>query len=221
MFRLGLKRLLVESEFDIVGEAADVHEALAAAGDLPQPELVVLDARPDTLADDLALLRQGLPEGRIVVLTASMSPDCLSTAFAAGAAGYLLKDVSFDVLTESLKLVLLGEKVFPRDLASMIVNGFGNRPARRSSAGNLPELSEREWEILQCLVEGNSNKVIARRLAITESTVKVHLKSILRKIHVNNRTQAAIWALNNGVGPTDLAQQGTASAPPSHPRMTV
>ena len=98
-----------------------------------------------------------------------------------------------EALIQSLQLVTLGEKVFPTNLATMLLDM--NAPGPQHSIGGL---SPREQEILQALVTGASNKLIAIRLGITEATVKVHLKTLLRKIDVNNRTQAAIWAMNNG-----------------------
>src|SRR5690606_31857815 len=100
-----------------------------------------------------------------------------------------------------------GEKVFPTDLARILINGDFNVPAalpvsRRAAAGRA--LSERETQILDCLLSGYSNKMIAKRLEISEGTVKVHLKGILKKINVQNRTQAAIWALNNGIATDQL-----------------
>src|SRR4051812_43819098 len=113
----------------------------------------------------------------------------------AGADGYLMKDVSPEALIQSLELVMMGEKVFPTNLAAMLFDLNNASSPMNSIRGMTP----REHEILQALVTGASNKLIANRLGITEATVKVHLKTLLRKIDVNNRTQAAIWAMNNGV----------------------
>jgi len=199
LFREGLKKLLAETRFEIVGEAADAS-ILGDARFETQPALVLIDTPtgPDNLNRDVALLRGLLPDARLVVLTQVMSHERLSAAFSAGADGYLIKDISYQALLESLHLVMLGEKVFPTSLASLIVSKIGplNGPA---PSLNKYELSSRELQILGCLVEGASNKVIANQLAITEATVKVHLKSILRKINASNRTQAAIWALHHGV----------------------
>jgi two-component system nitrate/nitrite response regulator NarL len=101
--------------------------------------------------------------------------------------------VSPEALIQSLQLIMLGEKVFPTNLASMLLDMNAIIPQH-----SIRGLSPREQEILQSLVTGASNKMIAIRLGITEATVKVHLKTLLRKIDVKNRTQAAIWAMNNG-----------------------
>jgi two-component system nitrate/nitrite response regulator NarL len=115
----------------------------------------------------------------------------------AGLDGYLLSDLSPAALVQSLQLVLLGEKVFPTSLAALLVSGLTDNVVTMPGGGR--GLSEREGQILRFLVHGESNKMIANHLGITEATVKVHLKTVLRKIGALNRTQAAIWALNNGL----------------------
>ena len=122
------------------------------------------------------------------------------SAFQAGADGYLIKTISSDVLTASLDLVMLGEVVFPS--AALNLGGEADQPAEPVVNQDVNEvsprgLSVRETVILRCLMQGDSNKLIARRFDITEATVKVHVKAILRKIHAKNRTQAAIWAASN------------------------
>ena len=148
---------------------------------------------------DLHRLRDAYPDARIVVLASDLTVDALREAMNAGADGFLMKEVSPEALLQSLELVMLGEKVFPTNLAAMLLD-LTSAPTPLNS---LRGLSSREQEILQPLVTGASNKLIAIRLGITEATVKVHLKTLLRKIDVNNRTQAAIWAMNNGFTPAD------------------
>ena len=142
---------------------------------------------------DLRAIREAFPTARIVVLADDLSVDVLRAAMGGGADGFLIKNVSPEALIQSLQLIMLGEKVFPTNLASMLLDMNAAGP-QHSVRG----LSPREQEILQALVTGASNKMIAIQLGITEATVKVHLKTLLRKIDVNNRTQAAIWAMNNG-----------------------
>jgi two-component system nitrate/nitrite response regulator NarL len=150
----------------------------------------------------MASLRTRYPNVRVVVLTDRISSSSLAAALDAAVDGYLLKDMSADALQQSLRLVMLGEKVFPTGLAHLLIAGRlkdPSRPAGRLGQLNTPGLSDREVEILGCLLNGMSNKVIANQLRISEGTVKVHLKGILKKINVRNRTQAAIWAINNGI----------------------
>ena len=141
-------------------------------------------------------LTEPFPTARIVVLADDLSVDVLRAAMGGGADGFLIKNVSPEALIQSLQLIMLGEKVFPTNLASMLLDMSTPSPQH-----SIRGLSPREQEILQALVTGASNKMIAIRLGITEATVKVHLKTLLRKIDVNNRTQAAIWAMNNGIIP--------------------
>lgn len=203
LLREVLRKVLAGPDFFVSGDA----ETLADVLDInvnDAPDLILLDhSASDTLpADDIRLLRQRLTELRIVILGNDLSAASLKQCFDTGVDGYLLKTVSVPALIQSLRLVLIGEKVFPTTLAALLVGGDLNSPPAMSKDGDAAGLSRRETEILQGLLHGFANKVIAHRLAIAESTVKVHLKGVLRKIRVTNRTQAAIWALNHGMGGT-------------------
>jgi two-component system nitrate/nitrite response regulator NarL len=164
-------------------------------------------------AEQMRLLRASGGQGKLVVLTTELNFVWVTTALSSGVDGYLLKDMSPEAFIQSLRLVLLGERVLPTDLAVLLMSGrfqMANQIAPTMPAQNL---SPREVQILHCLLRGDSNKLIANRLQITEGTVKVHLKGVLKKINVRNRTQAAIWALNNGfIGQTApvLAVQNSA-----------
>jgi two-component system nitrate/nitrite response regulator NarL len=157
------------------------------------PDLVI-SGQPVTDEAELRALRELFPTARIVVLADDLSVEVLRAAMGGDADGFLIKTVSPEALIQSLQLVMLGEKVFPTNLAAMLLD-LGSAPSPLNSVRGM---TPREHEILQALVTGASNKMIANRLGITEATVKVHLKTLLRKIDVNNRTQAAIWAMNNG-----------------------
>ena len=185
LFRQGLKHLLGDTRFAVEAEFSTTEQAVAGA---VASGLVIVGED-----GDLQQLRGAYPEARIVVLASDFAVDALRDAMNAGADGYLMKDVSPEALLQSLELVMMGEKVFPTNLAAMLFDMNVIAP-QHSVRG----LSPREQEILRALVTGSSNKLIAIKLGITEATVKVHLKTLLRKIDVNNRTQAAIWAMNNG-----------------------
>ena len=185
LFRQGLKHLLADTRFAVEAEFSTMEQAVDGA---VASGLVIVGE-----GGDLQLLRSAYPEARFVVLASDFAVDALREAMNAGADGYLMKDVSPEALLQSLELVMMGEKVFPTNLASMLLDMNAISPQH-----SIRGLSPREQEILQALVTGASNKMIAIRLGITEATVKVHLKTLLRKIDVNNRTQAAIWAMNNG-----------------------
>jgi two-component system nitrate/nitrite response regulator NarL len=194
LFRQGLVHLLEGSEFQVVAEAGTAAEALSS--DQALAGLILIDpvaGQPG--ADAVAALRGAAPSARIVVLTGEVDATSLPLVLEAGADAFMLKDTTTEALVQKLKLVLLGEKVFPGSVVSLLLN----RPTDAGSNVAGTHLSPREMQILRRLLAGESNKVIGLQLDITEATVKVHLKSLLRKIGVSNRTQAAIWAMNNGV----------------------
>lgn len=201
LFREGMKRLFESTPFRVIGEAGSLRDALPAMETArTRPELLVVDLSggDEDEVEALRFLRSRYPRVRVVVLTSELCTRRLSAAMGAGADGYLMKDIACEALMQSLRLVMMGEKVFPTHLAELLVSGVGSSgetmiPVRHKG------LSQREMQILRCLLNGHSNKVIANHLNITEATVKVHLKSLLRKINASNRTQAAIWALNNGI----------------------
>lgn len=200
LFRQGLKALLAEQEFQITREASSLSAALSIANEENSPQLLLVD--PAGMGDSVQVvqaLKEAFPEGKLVLLTGKLDGDVMAKAIQAGADGFLMKDMSVEALAQSLRLVMMGEKVLPSDLAALLISGRMNGngvelPAARKG------VSQREAQILRCLLNGDSNKLIANQLNITEATVKVHLKSLLRKIDASNRTQAAIWGLNNGFG---------------------
>lgn len=202
LFREGLRRILKSSRFDIDGQATSLADGLDQIRQ-DKPDIVIIDVNASGNA--LNTLMQGLndlsPRPRVVVLTDSFGLNSLTNALCTGVDGYLLKDMSPDAFEQSLNLVLMGEKIFPTDLAHLLVSNRYVPQSAGSTRGqsNGTGLSERETEILSCLVNGYSNKSIANTLDLTEGTVKVHLKTILKKIHARNRTQAAIWALQHGI----------------------
>jgi two-component system nitrate/nitrite response regulator NarL len=206
LFRQGLKHLLPSDDFKVVAEASEWEEAVGKIepGTLG---LILLDA-PDTasLRAGIKALREASPGTRVVHLANVTDATRVLAALESGADGCLSKDRSPEALVQSLRLVMLGEKVMPPEVAAFILR----RPETPPSNGRAPRgLSAREMQILQGLLRGHSNKMIAIELDITEATVKVHLKSLLRKVGCSNRTQAAIWALNNGIAavarPAELA----------------
>jgi two-component system nitrate/nitrite response regulator NarL len=207
--RDGLARIFSESRFQIIGEADGLSSLLDQSGeDGGGVDLIILDSNilEDRVGESIGALRQALPNAKTVILGNSQQPEVLLECFSAGADGCLLKDISSAALLESLDLVLLSERVFPSQLLTLVMRGNASFGVRQPVAAvSEARLSERELQILRYLVAGHSNKVIANRLDVTEATVKVHLKSILRKIKAQNRTQAAIWALNHGLAGTPVS----------------
>jgi two-component system, NarL family, nitrate/nitrite response regulator NarL len=200
LFREGMRRIFADSSFTVIHESCSVEDALPFIESL-QPSVVLVDL-PDAgeaVTGRISQIRAVTSRSRIVVLTESIRVDRLADALSVGIDGYLLKNMSADALHQSLRLVLLGEKVFPTDLAHLLTNGRITLRSDTGQIGHLNGLSGREMQILGCLLKGAQNKQIAQELKIADSTVKVHIKAILKKIHVQNRTQAAIWALNHGM----------------------
>jgi two-component system nitrate/nitrite response regulator NarL len=196
LMRAGLKAQLDGKGFAIVAEGGSLSEVFGKGGS-GLPHLIVVDMNLGLAV--LGEVKSSQPEARVVVLAEHAELSHLVDAFGAGADGYLLKSISTDALVESLRLVVLGEKVFPgvvTNYLSMLGSSNGNH--ERVRIGEVP-LSQRELDIIRHLADGHSNKTIANELSITEATVKVHLKTVLRKIGVANRTQVAIWAVQHGV----------------------
>ena len=200
LFREGLRRLFSGSSFAAVHEACSVHDALPSIEAL-QPNLVLVNF-PDAgeaPREGIGQIRAAAPPTRIVVLTETIQVNRLSEALSAGADGYLLKNMSADALHQSLQLVLLGEKVFPTDLARLLTRDRMGAKSGTAQADHANGLSDREMQILGYLLNGAQNKQIARELQMCEGTVKVHLKAILKKVGAQNRTQAALWAASQGI----------------------
>jgi two-component system nitrate/nitrite response regulator NarL len=202
LFRAGLVSLLGALGFARVVEASSLEEVKQlTTEDRIEILLFHLPYPGKSVSEAMNEIRSWRPDVKIVFLSQALHIDIIAECFAAGATGYLLENLSRDALQQSLKLVLTGEKVFPSELASIISD---LAPQQRHGSGtemesDNPNFSDRELEILQWLVRGDSNKVIAGKLDIAESTVKVHLKHILRKTHSLNRTQAALWAVRRGI----------------------
>jgi two-component system nitrate/nitrite response regulator NarL len=198
LFRHGVRSYLGGDGFEVSGEFDD-HDTARAAADDRAPDLV-LYAKPGQDSDPaeaVEALRRDIPDAPVLLMAEALDTSEFSACLNAGVSGYLLSDISKDALTHSIKLILVGEKVFATELAKIWLSG-GMEKKLHCAKKMDHKLTGRESEILECLLDGESNKIIARRLDITESTVKIHMKSLLRKINVQNRTQAAIWAMEAG-----------------------
>lgn len=201
LYRAGLKLTLESANVRVVAEGDDLESLVDGAEQTGSGDILLLKLpRPSAVVEALESARQAFPGAKLVVIAdASLNSDAMVTAIQEGADGVLLSDLAPDVFLQSLRLVRLGEKVLPAQLARMLIGSDNPGGSRMPSHMRQMGLSAREMEILRLLVDGNSNKGIARRLDIAEATVKVHVKAVLRKIQVTNRTQAAVWALNHGV----------------------
>lgn len=204
--REGLCRILNSARFEIAGTFTDVTEIIPRIGDQQRPLLVVVIGGDEfaTTLEQIEACRRLLSNDRIAVLACSWRFAEVGAAFAAGANACLDEDTNARALIKSLELVMLGITLFPQNVVATVFPKDGvcehqeaaSRAVGRVRSKDLDILSDRESRILECLKTGDSNKVLARKLGISEATVKVHVKAILRKIHVQNRTQAAFWALS-------------------------
>ena len=204
LFREGLKSLLAGTEYRTVALCQNIAELEGATSRL-EPKLFLVGLHPSDNGEaaPLRAVRAQYPDGRIVVVTTASSRQQFASCLAAGMAGYLVADVARQVLLESLRLVMRGVQVFPTMLVTGMLAGAAERDQRDDldtspGASEQQRLSPREQDILALLVEGASNKTIGIRLQIEDSTVKVHLRRILKKIPAANRTQAAVWAADKG-----------------------
>jgi DNA-binding NarL/FixJ family response regulator len=204
LFREGLHTLLSgRSDLEVVGEAGNGVEALEVAAAV-KPDVVLMDLRMPVLDGVAAtrLLRQELPDSRVIVLTTFEDDESVFDALRAGAAGYLLKDVSSATLVEAIRAAARGESFLEPSITTKVVAEFKRMADPSAAAESQPliePLSEREVEILALVATGASNKEIAGQLFIAEGTVKNHLTHILGKLGVRDRTQAALKARELGL----------------------
>jgi len=203
LFRSGVRALLSRSqEFEVVGEAADGLEGVKRAKAL-NPDVVLLDLHmPGTPGKDtLKLLLEEAPEAKVLMLTVSEDAEDLIDTLRAGAAGYLLKNINTEALLDAVRKAAQGESVVSPQMTGKLVQGL-KAPAKGEAApADKDKLSPREREILAFLAKGASNKEIARALELAESTVKIHVQHILRKLNLSSRVQAAVYAVETGLSP--------------------
>ncbi|MGD8429727.1 MAG: two-component system response regulator NarL [Ectothiorhodospiraceae bacterium] len=199
LFRRGVRQLLdMEPTLRCTGEASNGSEALEMA-QAEEPDLILLDlhmAGMDGL-EALRALRDAEIHCRIVMLTVSDSDDDVVAALRAGADGYLLKDMEPEDLLERIRQAAAGEMVLSDQLTRVLATAVAGQ--RGTGADRLATLTSRERDVLTALAKGLSNKLIAKRLDISEGTVKVHVKNLLKKLGLRSRVQAAIWAVNEGL----------------------
>ena len=212
LFRRGLMALIgQDAGLQVIGDASDASEALRQVPQL-QPQVILLDNHlPGVLGvDAIAGLRQASPTSRVVMLTVSEDGQDLATALRNGAQGYLLKTMDGELLFEAIRRAARGEPVVSPELLGKLVTAFQSQgapepaavaegvqgtPAAAASVSPSPSpLSPREEEVLREIAQGASNKEIARRLDIAETTVKIHVQHILRKLGLSSRVQAAVYA---------------------------
>lgn len=199
--REGLKRVLSEARFSAQCLAlADLVDHLDELEDDASHIILIEADDAESAAAASRLIRSQLKNARLVILGADHDLVSVREALAIGVDGCLARQTSCLPLMLMLELVALGECVLPRKVVDQIASDLPAAPSRRRECEALPhDLSSRELGILRCLAEGDPNKIIGRKLGIAEATVKIHVKGILRKLQVLNRTQAAVWVIDRGL----------------------
>jgi two-component system nitrate/nitrite response regulator NarL len=192
--------ILEKDGFNVVHswESIDELEPVKSSNDF----ITILDCGSSaSQVDAVERARSILPSSRLVVVSEQFDLKTVIDCFNAGVQGYIIKSGRSTRMLAALRLVALGEKVVPSDFIDSISESGVERPVGSDFDHEREEakLSPRELDVLCCLMAGYSNKVIARKLDVCEATVKVHVKAILRKLHVHNRTQAALWANTHGI----------------------
>jgi len=208
LFRRGLTALLSrDATLLVVGDAADAGEAQRRAAQL-QPDLILLDNHMPGVngVDALPALRQAAPAARVMMLTVSEDEADLAAALRGGACGYLLKTMEGDALVAAIRRAMRGASVVAEEMTDKLVAAYRGAAAAPVENGPPPlpvspmeQLSPREREILRGIARGASNKEIARELGIAETTVKIHVQHVLRKLDVSSRVQAAVVATAQGL----------------------
>ncbi len=207
LFRRGLVALLAsEPGLQVVGEAGDAGEALLRAREL-QPQVILLDNHLPGASGVASLpgLKEAAPAAQVLMLTVSEDENDLASALRAGARGYVLKTIDGDALADAIRRTVAGESVVSPELTGKLVEAFRSsvegqcEPREKAAVDPIDTLSPREREILAHIARGASNKAIARALGIAETTVKIHVQHILRKLDLSSRVQAAVYLIERGI----------------------
>ncbi|MGD9787766.1 MAG: response regulator [Sulfuricellaceae bacterium] len=207
LFRSGIKLLLQRQEgFEVVGEAGDGLEGIKRAKQL-SPDVVLLDLHMPGITGRQAvkLINEEVPGTRVVMLTVSEDAEDLVDCLRAGAAGYLLKNIETEFLIDAIQRAARGESVMSPQMTGKLVQEL-RQPKEQVPAAAEAErekLSPREKEIITLLAKGASNKEVARALNVAESTVKIHVQNILKKLNLSSRVQAAVYAVEHGLAQKD------------------
>ncbi|WP_286843826.1 two-component system response regulator NarL [Idiomarina sp. UBA4206] len=196
LLRKGLKQLIaMEDDLTVVAEASNGPDALELAAE-HDPDLIVLDLNMHGMdgIETLKKLRDSGVTSRIIMLTVSDADDDVVAAITNGADGYLLKDMEPELLLEQIHRAVTGKMVLSEAITEILATAL--RQPTQSATSQLSTLTNREHEILSLIAKGMSNKVIARELDISDGTVKVHVKHLLKKLGLRSRVEAAVWMVN-------------------------
>ena len=200
LFRSGLRSLLQRQEdFEIVGEAADGLEGIKLVA-LLRPDVVLMDIDMPVMngKEALSQILSSQPDLAVMMLTVSEDGNDLTECMRIGARGYLLKNINVDFLLDSIRRAVDGDSVLSPEMTAKLVARLRSPESNKQST-EIESLTPRERETVAWLAKGVSNKHIARGLDVAESTVKVHVQSILRKLNLSSRVQAAVYAVEHGL----------------------
>lgn len=198
LFRDGVVSLLEAAGFEVVGQVGDGLAAVEAVLEM-KPDLVLMDITMPKLngLEALRRMRAKDPNVQVVMLTVSDDDDDLLAAIQSGAKGYIHKSLSAQEFLDLIGGLERGEAALSRKTAARLIAGLGNKP--RPDDEKLPHLTRREIELLKLVADGLSNKAIAQSLSVSENTVKYHVRNILQKLAVQNRTEAVAHAIRTGL----------------------
>ena len=204
LFRAGLASLLNAWGVQVIGQAANGNEAIAKAREL-HPDLVLMDINMPALngLEATRAIKAEFPDIKVIILTVSDDQEDLFEAIKSGAEGYLLKNLREEEFADLVNRIGQGEPVMSSSLAKKLLQEFARlkqqeKPVVEAEAEIEAGLSVREQEVLELVARGDTNKEVAATLYISENTVNFHMKNILSKLHLKNRTQVAVWALGHG-----------------------
>ncbi len=199
---IGLRMVLERAGFDVVGEASTGRQAVERAREL-DPQVILLDIiMPDMDGlQALAALRASMPHTSVIMSTAYARPDFLARAIAAGAAGYITKDDDPASIPRIVRSVVEGEAIVNRDILTLALRELSGltKTSPMGPQGEKPALTPQQLRVLSLIAEGMDNATIADTLSVSKNTVKTHVRDIFARLGVNDRTQAAIWALRTGM----------------------
>jgi two-component system nitrate/nitrite response regulator NarL len=202
LFRSGIKSLLQRSdEFEVVDEAGDGLEGIKRARS-HKPDVVLLDLHMPGVSglEAVKVITEELPEVRVLMLTVSEDAQDLMDALRGGACGYLLKNIETDALLDGIRRSANGESIVSPQMTAQLIQGVRSPVKTHSGTIERDKFSPRERDILICLAQGESNKEIARGLSLAESTVKIHVQNIFKKLSMTSRVQVALYAVEHGFG---------------------
>ncbi|HLO64907.1 MAG TPA: response regulator transcription factor [Azonexus sp.] len=202
LFRSGIKSLLQRNDdFEVVGEAGDGLEGIKRVRSL-KPDVALLDLHMPGISglEAVKVISEEMPDVNVLMLTVSEDAQDLMEALRAGASGYLLKNIETDMLVDAIRKAAQGESIVSQQMTAKLIQGVRNPPRPEPGTVERDRFSPRERDILASLAQGESNKEIARKLDLAESTVKIHVQNIFKKLNMSSRVQVALYAVENGYG---------------------